>query len=102
MFYYPFDTQRCSVLVQNSVSQNLVTFSCDRSRLIFLEDHDLPSYIITSHRVKITSYDTNQTAYSLLQVSEVEGLGGYDNLRFQPTRIEMGTYVEWEGQRHFS
>lgn len=76
MFYYPFDTQRCSVLLQNSVSQNLVTFSCNLSRLIFLEDHELPSYMITSHRVQVTSYDTNQTTYSLLQVNGVGGWGG--------------------------
>lgn len=70
MFYYPFDTQRCSVMLQNSVSEDLVTFSSDEKFLIFLDDHNLPSYLVNSYRIFVTSLDTNQTIYSLLQVTK--------------------------------
>lgn len=69
MFYYPFDTQRCSVLLQSSVSQDLVEFSRDQHVLTFLDDHNLPSYFVNSYRVHVTVLDTNQTIYSLLQVT---------------------------------
>lgn len=69
MFYYPFDTQLCSVLLQSSVSQDLVTFSRDRKFITFLDDRNLPSYFVNGYRIFVSSLDTNQTIYSLLQVT---------------------------------
>lgn len=73
MFYYPFDTQRCFALLQSSVSQDLVEFSRDQHVLTFLDDQNLPSYFVNNFRIHVTVLDTNQTIYSLLQVTRKGG-----------------------------
>lgn len=73
MFFYPFDVQRCSVLLQNSISKELVTFSSDQHVLTFLDDHNLPAYYVESLHIHVNVLDTNQTVYSLLEVTR--GMG---------------------------
>ncbi|XP_071545096.1 uncharacterized protein [Panulirus ornatus] len=70
MFYYPFDTQRCSALLQlSSVNMEVVAFSEDMARAVYLGDKDLPSYIITKYQVLVTHQaNNNSTSYSVLSV----------------------------------
>lgn len=70
VFYYPFDTQLCSLLVQvASVSEDLVAFSPTSSRVLCLDEPTLPTYVIDQCLAQVTSWTNNHTRFSLLKVS---------------------------------
>ncbi|XP_042876207.1 glutamate-gated chloride channel-like [Penaeus japonicus] len=70
-FYYPFDTQRCSILLQLSDRSELVRFRSWDAQVIYQEDLQLPSYVINDYQVIVTERGNDQTRYSVLKV-EIE------------------------------
>ncbi|XP_042208683.1 uncharacterized protein LOC121856959 [Homarus americanus] len=69
VFYYPFDTQRCSVLVQlSSLRQEVVSFVTEKASVVYLEDKQLPSYTVVNYRATATHRGSNATKYSVLMV----------------------------------
>ncbi|ROT82856.1 putative ligand-gated chloride channel-like 3 isoform X1 [Penaeus vannamei] len=69
VFYYPFDTQRCSVLLQLSFLRlEVAKFAGERARVEYLEDKELPSYIVTRYHATDTYRGNNDTRYSVLKV----------------------------------
>lgn len=69
VFYYPFDTQRCSVLLQlSSLRLEVARFVGERARVEYLEDKELPSYIVTRYQATDTYRGNNDTRYSVLKV----------------------------------
>ncbi|KAG7175378.1 Glutamate-gated chloride channel-like 5 [Homarus americanus] len=86
MFYYPFDTQRCSVLLQLSlVTLEVVAFIEDGARVEYLGDKELPSYIIAKKQVTVIQRGNNHTRHSVLSV-ELE-------LRRRWTVIVLSVYL---------
>ncbi|XP_071547708.1 glutamate-gated chloride channel subunit beta-like [Panulirus ornatus] len=66
VFYYPFDMQRCSVLLQlSSLSKQLVRFTDNRSTAEYGQDRNLPMYLIGDFYAQDRS---NTNRESLLEV----------------------------------
>lgn len=69
MFYYPFDVQRCMVLLKlASVRQDLVTFSQHLVNLYYLGDKKLPEYLLTDFTILVTETNSDNISYSMLQI----------------------------------
>ncbi|XP_042857616.1 gamma-aminobutyric acid receptor subunit pi-like, partial [Penaeus japonicus] len=69
VFHYPFDVQVCKVLVQlSSVREEVVRFSQERAKVVYLEDVNLPSYIVTRYEAFVTTRGTEKTKYSVVEV----------------------------------
>ncbi|XP_069159957.1 uncharacterized protein [Procambarus clarkii] len=69
VFYYPFDTQRCVLLLQlSSVSHEVVTFSAELAAVEYMEGRSLPSYTVTFCSVTVTHRGSNATRYPVLLV----------------------------------
>lgn len=70
VFYYPFDKQRCSVLLQlSSVRMDNVTFMQEVAAIEYKGVEELPLFVIKNFQVVITYRGDNQTRYSVLSVS---------------------------------
>nr|XP_053647206.1 uncharacterized protein LOC128698820 [Cherax quadricarinatus] len=66
VFYYPFDVQRCNVLVQlTSVSRELVAFTKQKSAAECRKDMNLPRYLVSDLYTQISN---NQTREALIEV----------------------------------
>ncbi|XP_042204684.1 uncharacterized protein LOC121854236 [Homarus americanus] len=66
VFYYPFDVQRCGVMVQlSSLSKELVAFTKSRAKVEYDQDKNLPTYIISDF---YAHHKTNTNRESLLEV----------------------------------
>lgn len=53
VFYYPFDMQQCTVLMQmSSLSKNLVSLTKSRARVEFIQDSELSTYVINDFFVE--------------------------------------------------
>ncbi|XP_071519931.1 uncharacterized protein [Panulirus ornatus] len=69
VFYYPFDTQRCFVLLQlSSLRMEVASFSDEDVGVVYLEDHELPEHTVSRYQVLVTHRGTNRTRYSMLRV----------------------------------
>ncbi|XP_068220377.1 uncharacterized protein [Palaemon carinicauda] len=66
VFYYPFDEQECSILVQfSSVSKELVAFTTNGSSTAYGQSAKLPIYIVSDFFALVPS---NETRLSMVQV----------------------------------
>ncbi|XP_069184718.1 uncharacterized protein [Procambarus clarkii] len=66
VFYYPFDVQRCSVLVQlSSANEELVSFTTEKSTVEFDENAKFGTYFIHEF---VTQRQKSKTAESLFKV----------------------------------
>ncbi|XP_042222801.1 uncharacterized protein LOC121867111 [Homarus americanus] len=69
VFYYPFDTQRCFILLQlASVRKEHTSFTSDKTTVDYLEEKLLPGYEVTHCTVAVTDRGNNETRHSMLQV----------------------------------
>ncbi|XP_064111553.1 glycine receptor subunit alpha-4-like [Macrobrachium nipponense] len=66
VFYYPFDDQQCSILVQfSSVSKELVAFTTNGSSTAYSQSSQLPIYTVSDFFASVPS---NDTRLSMVQV----------------------------------
>ncbi|XP_042241468.1 uncharacterized protein LOC121879047 [Homarus americanus] len=69
VFYYPFDKQRCSVLLQlSSVRQDNVTFTQEGAQVEYMGFEELPLFVVNKFEVVATHRGDNDTRYSVLSV----------------------------------
>ncbi|ROT62898.1 putative neuronal pentraxin-1 isoform X2 [Penaeus vannamei] len=69
VFFYPFDTQRCSVHLQlSSLRLEVVKIAGERAKVTYLEDKQLPSYTVTKYYAQDSFRGNNKTRYSVLKV----------------------------------
>ncbi|XP_071552277.1 uncharacterized protein [Panulirus ornatus] len=69
VFYYPFDVQRCFILLQlASVRKELTTFISEKTSVIYLEEKLLPGYEVTECNITVSEAGNNETRFSELQV----------------------------------
>ncbi|XP_071547712.1 uncharacterized protein [Panulirus ornatus] len=62
VFYYPFDVQRCSLLLQlSSLSKQLVAFTNQRSSAQYGQDSRLPTYFVDDFYAQVTSKQTRES-----------------------------------------
>lgn len=73
VFYYPFDVQQCSVLLQlSSLSKELVTFTAARSLVEFGQDSTLPTYIIGEFFAKEMDSPSRESKLEVLRIFGVK------------------------------
>ncbi|XP_071540379.1 uncharacterized protein [Panulirus ornatus] len=69
VFYYPFDKQKCSILIQlSSVRQDNVTFYQEGTSVEYMGFEELPLFVVNNFAVEVTHRGDNQTRYSVLSV----------------------------------
>lgn len=69
VFYYPFDVQQCSVLVQlSSLSKQLVILTNARSSVEYNNNRDLQIYVV-SHFFVTEQKNWNNTENTMIEVS---------------------------------
>ncbi|XP_064116511.1 uncharacterized protein LOC135222327 [Macrobrachium nipponense] len=67
--YYPFDSQRCFLLLQLSTRRELIKFHPQRTRVLYLEDPKLPAYLLSRYQIDVIVGGNNETQYSSLKVT---------------------------------
>ena len=72
MFYYPFDKQKCHILIKMaSASKEQAMFDMKKSKIIYLEERFLPDYEVSKTSLTVTEGGNNETLFSVLEVSVV-------------------------------
>lgn len=70
VFYYPFDMQQCSILVQlSSLSKQLVTLTNARSSVEYNNNRNLQIYFVTRFFVAEQSNSNATTGSAMIEVS---------------------------------
>ncbi|KAK7083948.1 hypothetical protein SK128_013704 [Halocaridina rubra] len=66
VFDYPFDRQRCNILVQlSAISKELVSFTANKSTAVYLQNPELPTYLVGDFSATLPA---NQTRLSIIEV----------------------------------
>lgn len=72
VFYYPFDLQSCSLLLQlSSARVDQAAFSQDLAQVVNEEQQRLPLFEVTQCVVTVVDAGTNETRFSVLKVGSV-------------------------------
>ncbi|XP_045110501.1 uncharacterized protein LOC123504212 [Portunus trituberculatus] len=70
VFYYPFDKQRCHILIKlASASKEQAIFAMKDAKIIYLEERFLPDYEVSKTSLTVTEGGNNETLFSVLEVT---------------------------------